>query len=157
MSNRDISIVIGRAVELNRRNQLEAHIAGLSAVVEGWNEHLHTYSVIVPARLETPYLKLGQDMRALHDEYVRRGRPSLQDAVSALKRYLQQREALLRAMRSYASQSISNKWAATRAIADWVARSPDPGSARIHRMLREDETVTWRTAYRTRCLIKKCT
>lgn len=142
--NRTVAQLRTERARMRRRTKLNELWPGIASVIDSWPSSLDKYPILIPARLERPYLACGTEARTTYDGLV--SGKQRDGAIERLRDLFLRRSDLLERIDKYVAEADQNSpFAATRAVARWVINQQDEQTLQ---WLKEDGEITYRCACR---------
>lgn len=118
-------------------------ITGIHRIISEWNNIIDNCEIIIPNRIEKPYLELGNKASKILEDYLEEKIDI--NCSEQLKEILEKQKKLINQIDSYISMNINKKFIATKAIRSWLQNH---GQKNVIEMLKNDGRITWGTAHR---------
>lgn len=131
-----------------RLNRLNNIFPGINRLIDFWDETINKYSIIIPYKLEKPYLQLGKEIKNIFENYLEKGNPEFETVSEKLSDLIKQQKVLLKDIDKYVSKNKTVKFIPTKEVAEWLKRKGGTTSLQCLQWLKEDGVVSWRTAFR---------
>lgn len=134
-------------IRTKRLEKLNTEFPGIGKIINSWNQTLEEYAILIPEKLEKPYLELGSHTSNLYQNYLdgKEAESDQQEIFDTFKGFLRDREKSLVNIENYVKDNISKKFIPTKDIVIWLTRE---GRREAIEWLKEDGLITWRTAHR---------
>lgn len=134
-------------IRTKRLEKLNKTFPGIANTIDSWESVLNKYEILIPDKLERPYLDLG---RKAYDHYQycleeKDAEKVWQETFDTLKQIFNEREKLVSTIENYVKENISKKFIPTKNIIYWLTRE---NRVEAIKWLKQDGLITWRTAHR---------
>lgn len=135
--------LIKNAKRVSRMAKLNEKYPQLSQIIEGWDQYLDKLPIILPAYLEEPYLKYGEEARQLYEDYLDERRD--ESVLEEFRIIINNVKPLVKKIDQYIEENANDQYIPTREIGRWLTNKGDKTTLK---MLKEDGRIRWRTAHR---------
>lgn len=114
------SQLIKEAKKKVRLQKIILKIPGLERTILEWKNILDNFDILIPLELETPYIKMGEELTELFEDYLVEKKDI--SIIEEIEDILRQREIMVQQMEKYTDTNIDKKYVATREIVNWLKR-----------------------------------
>nr|BDD43639.1 hypothetical protein 8 [Bacillaceae bacterium] len=108
------------AEKKSRLQKITVQIPGIEREVINWNAQLDDFDILIPLKLEEPYVVLGEELKKLFDGFLDGKRDT--SVIERIKEILNQRAMMIQEMIKYCDEYRNKKFVATREIVNWLKR-----------------------------------
>jgi hypothetical protein len=145
---KDIQKLLSAQKKLKRLNVLDKSIVGIEGTKSGWGNVIDHAPILIPEALERPFLKLGEAVKKLYDDFVNET-SELDDneIVDTIRELLAEKDIQHKRIDEYVDRNSADKFAPTREIVTWARREAKDWDVLLG-WLKEDGMITARTAFR---------
>lgn len=96
---------------------------GIENIVDTWKKRAEEYEVLIPVNIESPYLKIGEELKEIFNSYlVNKGNT---EDINKIESHLKERNEFLSKMAEYENAHKSNKYIVNRRIVNWLKAKED--------------------------------
>ena len=131
-------------------SKLNEQFPGIANMVNEWDKVLDKYSLMVPSRLEDPYIELGRRVKEVYDKFLNEQNKVDYEHFTAIASLLEERNILLQSIEQYMHENKNFDDIPTREMEQWLREQRTPEAQKALLQLKDDGKITLFSSYRIR-------
>jgi hypothetical protein len=129
------------AEKLSRMESLALKFPGIEKMLEQWESNVYSFEILIPNKLEQPYLEIGKKIGELKDKYL--NKKVDEEVFCEIEGLLLECKKYLEDMEEYVEEYKKERYVATNKIVSWLKLK---GDLQTLETLKETGFITYITA-----------